>query len=116
MRNLYARGFTCFQDSEMIFLKVCTFLAFYLNSRTRYSFLFLLLMGWFFFSYITHGVLILINLSRYGTLLSLLHLTQFLILMWKNRALVIIDWRTILLSSTLIDSDSCMELSLPLNK
>lgn len=70
----------------------------------------------FFFSYITHGVLILINLSRYGTVLSLLHLTQFLILMCKNRALVIIDWRTILLSSTLIDSDSCMELSLPLNK
>ena len=68
MRNLYARGFTFLQDSEVI--KVCMFLAFYLNSRTRYSFL-LLLLTCCFFPHITHGVLILINLSRYGAVLSL---------------------------------------------
>lgn len=45
-----------------------------------------------------------------------LHLTQFLILICKNRALVIIDSHTILLSSTLVDSDPCMELSLPVSK
>lgn len=39
-----------------------------------------------------------------------LDLTQFLIQMCKNRALVITDSHTILLSSTLIVSDSYVEL------